>query len=350
MAAARGQAWLRAAPASRPRKYPCDVTNTQNPFAHPVEPAAESPSEQGQGNPHPVNPLRGVTIGLDIGGTKTHGVRFEDGHPVADDSAGSSNVQNVTRDQAARNLAELFGRIGGGRVDRVYAGSGGIDTDEDAAALAALIQPLVPEALITVVHDSRLLLAAGRAGTGVAVIAGTGSAAWGRNADGGEARAGGWGYLLGDEGSGYWLGREAVRHSLRRMNQGLPIDQLTAALLQSCGLDHPNKLIALFHSPDTGRRFWAQQARHVVEAAAAGHQDSAALLDQAGRDLAALAGQVLGQLKIDGPVILGGGLGMNVAPLQESFRRNLAAAGIMDVRVLGQEPVFGVLQLLAEPA
>lgn len=326
------------------------MTNTQNPSAHPVEPAAEHPSDLQQGNLLSVNALRGVTIGLDIGGTKTHGVRFEDGRPVADDSAGSSNVQNVTRDQAARNLAELFARIGGGHVDRVYAGSGGIDTDEDAAALAALIQPLVPHARVTVVHDSRLLLAAGRAGTGVAVIAGTGSAAWGRNADGGEARAGGWGYLLGDEGSGYWLGREAVRHSLRRMNQGLPIDQLTAALLQSCGLDHPNKLIALFHSPDTGRRFWAQQARHVVEAAAAGHQDSAALLDQAGRDLAALAEQVLGQLKIDGPVILGGGLGMNVAPLQESFRRNLAAAGIMDVRVLDQEPVFGVLQLLAEPA
>ena len=326
------------------------MTNAQNPSAHPVQPDAELPGSPLPGDPLPANPLRGITIGLDIGGTKTHGVRFEDGAPVADDSAGSSNVQNVTRDQAARNLADLFAKIGAGRVDRVYAGSGGIDTDEDAAALAALIQPLAPEARVTVVHDSRLLLAAGRAGTGVAVIAGTGSAAWGRNADGGEARAGGWGYLLGDEGSGYWLGREAVRHSLRRMNQGLPIDQLTAALLTSCGLDHPNKLIALFHSPDTGRRFWAQQARHVVESAAAGHRDSADLLDQAGRDLAALAEQVLGQLEIEGPVILGGGLGMNVTPLQESFRRNLAAAGIKDVRVLDQEPVFGVLQLLAEPA
>jgi glucosamine kinase len=322
-----------------PGKYPCDVTNTKNPSTTPVEQAAG-----------PANPLHGITIGLDIGGTKTHGVRFEDGIPVADESAGSSNVQNVTREEAARNLADLFARIGAGPVARVYAGSGGIDTDDDAAALAGLIQPLVPGAKVTVVHDSRLLLAAGRAGTGVAVIAGTGSAAWGRNADGGEARAGGWGYLLGDEGSGYWLGREAVRHSLRRMNQGLPIDPLTAALLKSCGLDHPNKLIALFHSPEAGRRFWAQQARHVVEAAAAGHQDSAGLLDQAGKDLAALAGQVLGQLGLAGPVILGGGLGMNVVPLQESFRRNLSEAGITDVRVLDQEPVFGVLELVAAPA
>ena len=314
------------------------MTYTENPLT----PSSAERSPAGHG------PLSGVVIGLDIGGTKTRGVRFVDGRAVADESAGSSNVQNVSREEAAFNLADLFARIGGGSVSQVYAGAGGIDTDDDAAALAALIEPHVPGARITVVHDSRLLLAAGRASTGVAVIAGTGSAAWGRNANGEEARAGGWGYLLGDEGSGYWLGREAVRYSLRRMNQGLPVDQLTAALLASCGVKDPNRLISLFHSPDTGRRFWAQQARPVVEAAAAGHVASRELLDQAGSDLAALAAQALGKLGIDGPVILGGGLGMNVVPLQEAFRKHLAAAGITDVRVLDQEPVFGVLQLVSE--
>lgn len=293
-------------------------------------------------------PLAGVIIGLDIGGTKTRGIRFEDGVAVADESAGSSNVQNVTREEAALNLADLFSRIGGGQVSYVYAGAGGIDTDDDAAALAALIEPHVPGAKITVVHDSRLLLAAGGAATGVAVIAGTGSAAWGRNSAGEEARAGGWGYLLGDEGSGYWLGREAVRHSLRRMNQGLPVDQLTAALLAACGVDDPNRLIALFHSPETGRRFWAQQARLVVDAAAAGHAPSQELLDQAGKDLADLAAQSLRKLGIDGPVILGSGLGMNVVPLQNAFRKYLAAEGVTDVRVLDQDPVFGVLKLVAD--
>ncbi|MFI2563080.1 N-acetylglucosamine kinase [Paenarthrobacter sp. NPDC018779] len=293
-------------------------------------------------------PLAGTVIGLDIGGTKTRGVRFEDGTPVRDESAGSSNVQNVTRDQAKANLAELFAKIGGGSVAEVYAGSGGIDTDEDAQALADLIAPHVPGARITVVHDSRLLLAAGGASTGVAVIAGTGSAAWGRNQAGEEARAGGWGYLLGDEGSGYWLGREAVRHSLRRMNQGLEPDVLSRALLESCGVDEPGKLIALFHSPETGRRFWAQQARLVVEAAESGDETSVSLVNQAGRDLADLAAQAVRQLGIDGPVILGSGLGMNVVRLQEAFRGRLAEAGIADVRILQQDPVFGVPRLVAE--
>ncbi len=292
--------------------------------------------------------MSGTVIGLDIGGTKTRGVRFHHGSPIRDESAGSSNVQNVSREVAAANLAELFGKIGGGHIDQVYAGAGGIDTDEDAQALADLIAPHAPGARITVVHDSRLLLAAGGASTGVAVIAGTGSAAWGRNDAGEEARAGGWGYLLGDEGSGYWLGREAVRHSLRRMNQGLEADQLSRALLDSVGVEEPGKLIALFHSPDTGRRYWAQQARLVVEAADAGDEVSAALVEQAGRDLADLAEQAVRQLGLDGPVILGSGLGMNVPRLQEAFKAKLAENGITDVRILQQDPVFGVPRLVAE--
>jgi len=299
--------------------------------------------------PGPAFPaVPGTVIGLDIGGTKTRGVRFEDGEVVRDESVGSANVQNVSRETAAANLAELFGLIGGGRVDTVLAGAGGIDTDDDARALASLIEPHVPGAAVSVVHDSRLLLAAGRTSTGVAVIAGTGSAAWGKNSSGQEARAGGWGYLLGDEGSGYWLGREAVRHSLRRMNKGLEPDALTGALLDSCGLDDPNKLIALFHSPDTDRRYWAQRAGVVVQTADDGLEVSRQLLDQAGRDLAELAAQVLRQLGISGPAILGSGLGMNVAALQSAFRAGLAAHGVTDVRVLDQDPVFGVPQIIAE--
>ncbi|HJV97870.1 MAG TPA: BadF/BadG/BcrA/BcrD ATPase family protein [Arthrobacter sp.] len=290
----------------------------------------------------------GALIGLDIGGTKTHGVRFENGVPVADSIAGSANVQNVSREAAHAHLAELFADIGYGNVGQVYAGAGGIDTEADAEALKALIAPFAPTALTIVVHDSRLLLAAGRVSSGVAVIAGTGSAAWGRNPRGTEARAGGWGYLLGDEGSGYWLGREAVRHSLQRMNQGYEADTLTRALLGACDLDHPNQLIALFHSAGTGRRYWAQQARLVVDAADAGHVPSQKMLDRAGQDLADMTAQTLSQLGIPGPVVLGGGLGMHVPRLQSAFREALAKDGITDVRRVDQAPVFGVTQLVAE--
>lgn len=292
--------------------------------------------------PPPSSP--GAIIGLDIGGSKTRGIRWLDGEVQADHSAGSANVQNVSREQAAANLEELFGKLGVEGVDQVFAGSGGVDTEEDAAALAALIRPNVPGATVTVVHDTRLLLAAGGAETGVAVIAGTGSAAWGVNDDGDQARAGGWGYLLGDEGSGYWFGREAVRHSLHRMNLGLEPDRLTRALLDKCGLSEPNELIAHFHG-DTGRRYWAAMSPLVFDAAASGHSESLAMIQTAGRDLAALASQCARLLKVSGPIVLGSGLGSNQPPLQEAFKAHLAEAGLTDVRVLEQDPIFGVLKL-----
>ncbi|MCZ2403287.1 ATPase [Paenarthrobacter sp. Z7-10] len=293
-----------------------------------------------------------MVIGLDIGGSKTRGIRWRQGVIEADAEVGSANVQNVSRAEAAANLASLFDRLagpcpgGGTGVDEVYAGSGGIDTADDAAALTAMILPNVPGAVVRVVHDTRLLLAAGGASTGVAVIAGTGSAAWGTNDDGGQARAGGWGYLLGDEGSGYWFGREAVRHSLHRMNLGLEADELTQALLAHCGLAAAGELIAHFHG-GTGRRYWAGMSPLVFDAAATGHAGSLAMIDQAGADLAVLAAQCAGMLGIPGPLVLGGGLGMNQPLLQNAFRGHLSARGLTDVRVLEQDPIFGVLTLAA---
>jgi N-acetylglucosamine kinase-like BadF-type ATPase len=297
---------------------------------------------------HSAENTPGTLIGLDIGGTKTHGVRFEKGTAVAEAISGSANIQNINREAATANLAELFTEIGSGTVEHVYAGAGGVDTPEDAAALKSLIGQFAPQAGITVVHDSQLLLAAGGVSSGVAVIAGTGSAVWGRNERGDEARSGGWGYLLGDEGSGYWLGREAVRHSLERMNQGCSPDALTRNLLTACDLYHPGQLIALFHSDATGRRYWAQHARLVVDAADTGHAPSQKMLARAGEDLANATARTLSRLGLTGPVVLGGGLGTHSTRLQSAFRDALTSQGINDIRVITQAPVFGIPQLVAE--
>lgn len=120
-------------------------------------------------------------IGLDIGGSKTRGILWHDGVVIADEQTGSANVQNVSIDEARQNLQELFSLLPTDGVEQIFAGSGGIDTEADAEALASLIRPNVPGVPVTVVHDTRLLLAAGHASVGVAVIAGTGSAAWGIN-------------------------------------------------------------------------------------------------------------------------------------------------------------------------
>jgi N-acetylglucosamine kinase-like BadF-type ATPase len=281
-------------------------------------------------------------IGLDIGGSKTHGIRLEDGRVTAEATAGSANVQNTSPAQAATALSEVFGRLGSAHVSAVYAGAGGIDTEGDAEALRALITPLAPGAAIHVVHDTRLILAAGHRSTGIGVVAGTGTSVWGVNAAGEEARAGGWGHLLGDEGSGYWLGREAVRHALSRLDAGLPPDRLTELLLADCGLRKPVDLIALFHSPQTGRRFWAGKSRVVVAAAEDGEPAAGRIVDRAAADLAGQIRLVADRLGFTGPVVLGGGLGANVRRFQQTVAAALEPHGITDIRPLDREPVLGI--------
>lgn len=288
-------------------------------------------------------------VGLDIGGSKTRGIVWTDGSVTSDFSVGSTNVQNVSRETAAENMAALFAGLDSHGATAVFAGAGGVDTDDDAAALRNLISPFVPGAQVSVVHDTRLLLAAAGATEGVAVIAGTGSAAWGANHAGDEARAGGWGYLLGDEGSGYWLGREAVRHSLRRMDSGEAADELTLALLDYCKLGSPGELIAHFHQGTT-RRYWAAASPVIFAAAAHGHAEALTLVDQAAADLAALAAKAARQLGISGPIVLGSGMGSNVPALQEAFTAKLAEQGLDNVIILREDPIFGIPLLVAQAA
>ncbi|WP_254455963.1 N-acetylglucosamine kinase [Paeniglutamicibacter quisquiliarum] len=279
-------------------------------------------------------------VGLDIGGTKTHGLRWNGSEVCAEARSGSANVQNVSVETAGRNIAEVFAALGSGPIDRVVAGSGGIDTETDAESLRALIAVHAPGAEILVVHDTRLILAAGRAATGMAVILGTGSAAWGINGSGREGRAGGWGYLLGDEASGYWLGREAVRATLREFNRGQAPGELGRRVLAANKVESPDELIALFHG-DTDRRYWAQQSPLVFEALAAGDPGSALIVAEAVEHVCGMLGDLAALLGLDGPVIIGGGVGTHQPVFQDGLRAALDAMGLGDIRFLEVDPVHG---------
>lgn len=287
-------------------------------------------------------------VGLDIGGTKTHGVRWLNGHIVAEAMAGSANVQNVSMEAATRNIARIFEELGPGRIDRVVAGAGGVDTAEDGRRLRAMIEVHASGAAIQVVHDSRLILAAGETSTGMAVILGTGSAFWGINAEGREARAGGWGYLLGDEASGYWMGREAVRHTLREFNRNQQPGMLARLVLQANDVASPDELIGLFHG-DTDRRYWAQQSEVVFRAYESGDPAAVRIIDDAVAYVAGKLGDVSTVLGIRGPVIIGGGLGMHQPVYQQRIRTALSAMGLEGIRFLDVDPVLGALFIAQEP-
>lgn len=286
-----------------------------------------------------------VVVGVDIGGSKTHGVRVAaDGAVLAEKVVGSANVESVTHAQADAALDELFDAIGRDGIDVVCAGSAGINTPAQEEWLAGMIGRRAPGAKVVIAHDTRLILATPEYDTGIAVICGTGSVAWGRNEAGETARAGGWGYLLGDEGSGYWVTREAVRHALRQADRGLPADPLSDAIAAASGVRTAYEVLGAFYA-DPVRRAWAQRSSVVFDLARQGDAAAARIVADTAEAIVTQIASVATQLGLAGPVALGGGLIVHQTALQDAVRSGLADLGITGAEPLTREPVFGAVYL-----
>lgn len=150
---------------------------------------------------------------------------------------------------------------------------------------------------MVVTHDALIALAGATAGEpGLIVIAGTGSIAFGRDARGRTARAGGWGYIYGDEGGAFDITRQALRAALRMEEGWGPPTVLRGVLLEATGAPDANDLLHRFYTSDYPRPRIAKFARLVDEAARAGDAVARDLLTQAAQQLASLAAAVRGQL------------------------------------------------------
>jgi N-acetylglucosamine kinase len=159
-------------------------------------------------------------------------------------------------------------------------------------------------------------------GQGIIVIAGTGSISYGRNAEGRAARAGGWGYIFGDEGAAFDIGRQALRAALRMEEGWGPPTNLREILLEATESTSANDMLHRFYTPDWPRSRVATLAPLIDSAAAAGDPVAVQIMHNAAQELALLAASVRGQLwSADAPVFVAhiGGV-FQSAMLMERFR------------------------------
>ncbi len=148
-----------------------------------------------------------------------------------------------------------------------------------------------------VTHDAEIALMGATAGEpGIIIIAGTGSMAFGRNANGHFARAGGWGYMFGDEGGGFDLTRQALRAALRFEEGWGPATSLRDQLLAATDSANANTLLHRFYTPDFSRARIAYFARLVTEAAENGDQVAVEIVQESVRKLSQYVEGVHGQL------------------------------------------------------
>jgi glucosamine kinase len=289
-------------------------------------------------------------LGIDIGGSKTQALLARDGAVVADLRTGSANPASVGPTESTRQLSALLDQVRStgvdlGSITAVCAGAAGVDSPEQVARLTGVLTDLLPRAAARVVHDTELLLAAAGTPTGIALIAGTGSVAWGRTADARQARAGGWGYVLGDEGSGYGIARAAVRHTLELLDTGLAPDQLALRLAEACGLERPALLLDHFYAlPE--RRYWAERSRVVFELAEDSDPAASTVVADAADALAALVTTVAARLGgTPGPVVLAGGVLVHQPLARQLLADRLRPAGITQLRLLEADPALGAVRL-----
>src|SRR5262249_25584071 len=150
---------------------------------------------------------------------------------------------------------------------------------------------------LIVTNDAVIALAGATAnGQGIIVISGTGSISFGRNGEGRSVRAGGWGYVYGDEGSGFDIARQALRASLR-MDEGWgPPTHLRDLLLEATGARNANQMLHEFYTDTWPRSRVATLAPLVDRAATEGDGVAAQIIGNAAQDLALLATSVRAQL------------------------------------------------------
>jgi N-acetylglucosamine kinase-like BadF-type ATPase len=164
----------------------------------------------------------------------------------------------------------------------------------------ALTRELINASRYSITHDASIALSGATAGEpGVVVIAGTGSIAFGRGADGRTARAGGWGYIFGDEGAAFDLVRRALRAVLRHEEGWGPSTSLLDSLLSATGASNANDLLHLFYTQEYPRARIAAFAPLIESAAAGGDAVAHNILMSSAHNLAKLATAVRRQLFVD---------------------------------------------------
>jgi glucosamine kinase len=262
-----------------------------------------------------------------------------DGRVVAEVEGPGANVATLHPPVVSRRLTALLAELGPIHPDSCCAGSAGAEVPAGRLRLERLLRKLLPTSRISVVHDARLVLSAAQIDEGIALISGTGSVAYGRTARGLEARSGGWGWQLGDDGGGAWITREAAREVMNRADAGRPLAELGSKLLAAAGARDTMQLLGKLNGLREPRA-WAAMASVVFETADSDPGAQSIVL-RAASALSAMARSVALTLKIDGPLVMAGGLLLNQPKLERAVREQLGTRCIR----LEEPPVAGAVRL-----
>lgn len=239
-------------------------------------------------------------IGVDGGGTKTESVAYDlDGNILATSLTGFGNLVNDEKQALSNVIAgveELLNKFGRNGLKGLYLGLAGSEVGDNAKIVYEEIKTKF-EIESVVMNDGDLALKALLKGEdGILVIAGTGSTSFGVNGEK-QARCGGWGQLLGDEGSAYKISIEAYKQMIHENDFGLELSELSNNILAKLGVETVDDIVGIIYSSTKDEI--ANVASLVSMAAESGNEVAINILETEGIAIAKAAERLFKKLEFD---------------------------------------------------
>ena len=290
-------------------------------------------------------------IGLDAGGSKTAMVAcMGDGAMLHEMTGPGVNLQRTSPDEAAAILSEFVRaareRAASSMAVFLCAGIAGAGREEEANMLATRLRSMfssISRFNVRIVHDGIIALEGAFSGeSGAILIAGTGSIVLVRERDGGFARAGGWGYLIGDEGSGHAIGAAGVRAVAAELDGGA-VTALRGILAEAFNLSTRDEIIRSIYQDRLPLHTFAPS---VVRAAEEGDSVAAHIVVSQTEALAAQLSAAAGLAADVTPRVSFIG-GLTASPYYRSTLESAIGALLPDWQVVEpfEPPVRGALRL-----
>jgi N-acetylglucosamine kinase-like BadF-type ATPase len=259
-----------------------------------------------------------AVLAVDAGGTHCRaGIYTSDGKLVAYSVGGPSNYQSCGSDSVIRTLTNLFFQLienisvkakntnttNGLTIEAAVFALAGLDTGADRKILDMVVHEAMQNAHITasqvILENDALMTLKGylRKKPGILLISGTGAIVYGQDKNDNHFRAGGWGHRAGDEGSGFAIGSEAIRHIFRVKDGRDEPSTICTSVLHELSLSSTDALLSFVYSDQYSPYVVAGLAKTICALALDGDTAAKKIVSQAASDLSEIAASVIHKLE-----------------------------------------------------
>ncbi len=284
-------------------------------------------------------------LGVDGGGSKTTAVVFnENGEFVCCACGESINYYSVGLDSARLSMKNIIDNLSIKKFRCAVIGMSALNERASAEETERFCSGIIDSDCI--VMDSDLFVALEAMdinGECAAIISGTGSMAVCRNSDGSMSHTGGWGYILGDEGSGYSIGLAGIKAAIRAAENCAEETSLLSECLEYFSINNIYDLIDLYYEKKVSRKKTAAFARIVGKCCENGDKVSESILKNEAKQLSQTALGLLKTKSTDISIGLWGGVFQNNMFFRHKFTDIMTKNGFDNVKLIDFTPEIGAI-------